>query len=341
MLITYLAFLTVKPFLSAVFAGCIIAYIFHPLYRQVNKYLKNTNLSAFLVSVVIILLVTIPLLVLADNMANEARFFYLRAKQKLATGNIFDVQCEVGVLCSAITKLKEWVSNPSFRDYAEDVVSRLSNFVLNQASDFVFALPGVLLQMFVAFFVSFYLFKDGNKLIERLKNVLPLKPAFQREIFHKIDQITYAVIYGSIIVALIQGSLGAVGFFVFGISSPILWGVLMSIFALIPFLGTTVIWAPMSLLLIIDGLVDNQTGVLVRGIGLLLFGALVVASIDNILKPKLIGARAKVHPVLVLLGVLGGLIFLGFVGFIIGPLILALFEAFLQVYEKEKSLILK
>lgn len=336
-----MAFLTVKPFLSAVFAGGIIAYIFHPLYRWVNRYLKSTNLSAFLVSIIIILLITIPLLVLADNMASEARFFYLRAKQKLATGNLLDVQCEAGALCVGVNKLKEWVSNPSFRDYAEDAISRLSNFVLNQASDFVFALPGVLLQMFVAFFVSFYLFKDGNKLIERLKNILPIKPSFQQNIFHKIDQITYAVIYGSIIVALIQGSLGAVGFFVFGISSPILWGILMSIFALIPFLGTTVIWAPMSLLLIIDGLVDNQTGVLIRGVGLLLFGIVVVASIDNVLKPRLIGARAKVHPVLVLLGVLGGLIFLGFVGFIIGPLILALFEAFLQVYEKEKSLILK
>lgn len=327
--------------MSAILAGAIIAYIFYPLYKLVRKFLKNENLSAFLVSIFIILLIIIPLLFLVDNTASEARFFYLRAKQRLATGNIFDLYCEDGPLCVAVNKIKDIFANPSFQSFAEDAVSRFSNFVLNQASEFVFALPGIILQMFVAFFVSFYLFKDGGRFFNRLKKALPLRTHFQKQIFKKIDQITYAVIYGSIIIALIQGSLGAIGFFIFGISSPILWGIIMSIFALIPFLGTTVIWGPAALFLILDGLVASEFSVVLKGVGLLLFGILVVSSVDNLLKPKLIGKKAKVHPVLILVGVLGGLVFLGFVGFIIGPLILALFEAFLEVYEKEKSLLLK
>lgn len=341
LIIAYLAFLTVKPFLSAVLAGAIIAYTFYPFYKLVNRFIKRENLSAFLVSIFIILLITIPLVFLVDNMASESRFFYLRAKQRLATGEIFDFECGQGKFCFVLDKVKDMITSQSFRAYAEDAISRFSNFVLEQASEFVFALPGVFLQMFVAFFVSFYLFKDGTKLMTRLKKILPLKPQFQKEIFRKIDQITYAVIYGSIIIALIQGSLGAIGFFIFGISSPILWGILMSIFALIPFLGTAVIWGPAALFLIIDGLASGETGILIKGIGLLIYGIVVVSSIDNLLKPRLIGKKASVHPVLVLVGVLGGMAFLGFVGFIIGPLILALFEAFLEIYEKEKSQILK
>ncbi len=341
LVISYLAFLTVKPFMSAILAGAIIAYIFYPFYGVVNRFIKRKNLSAFLVSIFIILLITIPLVVLVDNLASESRFFYLRAKQRLIAGEIFGFECEQGRFCFILNKVKDVTTSQSFKGYIEDAVSRFSNFVLAQASDLVFALPKVFLQMFVAFFVSFYLFKDGTNLMVRLKKILPLKPRFQKEIFRKIDQITYAVIYGSIIIALIQGSLGAIGFFIFGISSPILWGILMSIFALIPFLGTTVIWGPTALFLIIEGLAGGETGVLIKGIGLLVYGILVVSSIDNLLKPKLIGQKAKVHPVLILVGVLGGLVFLGFVGFVVGPLILALFEAFLEIYEKEKSQILK
>lgn len=341
MLVLYLAFLTVKPFLSAILAGAVVAYVFYPLYMLVKRFLKNKNLSSFLVSVFIILVITVPSLALVDNIASEARFFYLRAKQKFATGNIFDIQCTEGPACAFVEKLKDVISAPTFRSYIEEAISRFSNFILNEASELVFALPRLFLNMFITFFVTFYLFKDGPQLIERLRRILPIKPKFQKEVFKKIDQIVYAVIYGSIIIALIQGSLGAIAFFVAGISSPLLWGILMSIFALIPFMGTTVIWAPASIFLMIDGLVDGNTGVLLRGVGLLIFGAFVISTIDNILKPRLIGAKAEVHPVLVLVGVLGGLVFLGFVGFIIGPLILALFMAFLEIYEKEKSLILR
>lgn len=341
MLVLYLAFLTVKPFLSAILAGAVVAYVFYPLYRLVNRFLKNKNLSAFLVSVFIILVITVPAVALVDNIASEARFFYLRAKQRLATGNIFDIQCTEGHACAFVEKLKDVISAPTFRSYLEEAISRFSNFILNEASELVFALPRLFLNMFITFFVTFYLFKDGPRLIERLRRILPIKPKFQREVFKKIDQIVYAVIYGSIIIALIQGSLGAIAFFVAGISSPLLWGILMSIFALIPFMGTAVLWAPASIFLMIDGLSNGNIGVLLRGVGLLIFGAFVISTIDNILKPRLIGAKAEVHPVLVLVGVLGGLVFLGFVGFIIGPLILALFMAFLEIYEKEKSLILR
>ncbi|MFQ5620928.1 MAG: AI-2E family transporter, partial [Candidatus Nanoarchaeia archaeon] len=149
------------------------------------------------------------------------------------------------------------------------------------------------------------------------------------------------VIYGSLVIALIQGALGALGFMIFGVGSPILWGLVMSLFALVPFIGTPIIWGPAGLLLVIDGFVDGQTNLVAKGIGLLIYGTLVISTVDNILKPKLIGKKAKIHPIVVLIGVLGGLSLLGFVGFVVGPLVLALFEALIEVYEKEKRAVLK
>ena len=147
----------------------------------------------------------------------------------------------------------------------------------------------------------------------------------------------HAIVYGSIVVALIQGTLGGIGFWIVGIPSPILWGILMSLFALIPMVGTGIIWVPASLGMAAYGYLSGDTVMVWKAIGLFIYGVFVIAGIDNVLKPKIIGERAHVHPVIILLGVLGGLKFFGIVGFAVGPLILAIFITFLEIYEYEKK----
>jgi predicted PurR-regulated permease PerM len=172
--------------------------------------------------------------------------------------------------------------------------------------------------------------------MEKLKKIMPLKLHHQKQVFQQLDETTYAIIYGSLLIAAVQGAAGALGFFIFGVSSPVAWGVMMAIFALLPFIGTAIIWLPVTAVMIVQGLSTNSPNITLKGIGLLLYCAIIVSSMDNVLKPHIIGKKARIHPVLVLLGVLGGLAFFGFVGFIIGPLILAVFMTFLDIYEKEK-----
>jgi predicted PurR-regulated permease PerM len=164
-----------------------------------------------------------------------------------------------------------------------------------------------------------------------------MKLHHQKQVMQQLDEVSFAIIYGSLLIALIQGGIGAIGFYFFGISSPLTWGIIMSIFALIPFIGTAIVWLPMSLILVVQGITTSSSSTMLKGVGLLLYGALIISTIDNILKPHIIGKRAKIHPVLVLLGVLGGLAFFGFIGFIVGPLILAVVATVIEIYEKERK----
>jgi predicted PurR-regulated permease PerM len=194
-----------------------------------------------------------------------------------------------------------------------------------------------MLDLFIVLFVMFFLFRDGEVFVDKIERIMPLKDKYRKHVFKKLNDMAYAVIYGSIIIAVIQGTLGGIGFLIFGLSSPLLWGIVMIFASLIPYVGSSIIWFPAALILIFDGYLNMETTLIIKGILLMIYGIFVVGTVDNILKPKIIGDRSGLHPVLVLLGVVGGLALLGFVGIIIGPIILAMLVTFIKIYEEEKK----
>lgn len=327
----------------AVIAGMVMAYLLHPVFKKLNKKFKNEAVTAFVISMVIIILLAVPSVFLIKETSDEARFFYITAKQKLFNGAFLNIDCpnEEAPFCQLTAGVRDFISQPEVRVYIESGIVKFSDFILTEASSWIFSLPRIFLLLFVAFFVCFYGTLEGESWAKKFKKLLPIKKKYQRQIFKKIDNITHAVIYGSLFIAIIQGTLGGIGFFIFGVNSPVLFGILMAVFALIPFLGTAIIWVPASLMMVLEGFVDNETGVLIRGVLLLVYGALIISTVDNILKPRLIGKQAEVHPITVLVGVLGGISLMGFIGFVVGPLIISLFIAFLEVYEKEKEAFLR
>ncbi len=340
-LMIYISYLIIKPFVAALLVSMVLAYIFYPLHIRLNKRLKRKNVSAFIISVLIILLLTMPFLFILNSLTKESQFVYIRTKQMFTTGDILNIGCapdDESKICSVSNWVGEFVRQPNVRYHLEDSIRKITASVSEKASQFVFSIPTILLNIFVAFFTTFYFFRDGKEIMEKVKNLLPLKLHHRKQMLQQLDETTYAVIYGSLLIAAVQGAVGAIGFYLFGVSSPITWGILMAIFALVPFIGTAFVWLPVSTLIIVQGFSINSQSTVLRGIGLLVFSALVVASMDNLLKPYLIGRKAKMHPVLVLLGALGGIAFFGFIGFIIGPLILAILVTLLEIYEKEKKL---
>lgn len=339
LVILYLSFLLVRPFITAIVSSVILSYIFYPLYKRLNNKLKRKNLSSLIITIFVILLVTLPLAFAFNKITRDIYVSYVGIKQKVTTGNLFGIDCDTSsnLLCGISNKVKVMAADPKIRNYLDDTLRRLALFIANATSNFILGIPKMILNMFIIFFMMFYLFKDGPGLIERIKCCLPLKRNHKESIYKRFSEMTYAVIYGNIITAGIQGLIGAIGFFVFGIDSALFWGALMAFFALIPYIGTAIIWVPAGLFLIASGYFGGNIVMFWKGIGLIIYGLIIISSIDNILKPKLIGTRANMHPALVLIGVVGGVLVFGFIGIVTGPLILTLLVALFEIYERERT----
>jgi predicted PurR-regulated permease PerM len=324
-----MVFFILKPFFSAILASLILAYIFNPVYKFVKKVFRNKTLSSLIVSILIVLLFTVPLFFIANAVSNEARVNYVFIKKILATGNILDDPCdEPGFICTVRGYFEEYLSDPQIKFQLTNITSKLTDFFINAASNFIFSIPSFLISFFVMVFIIFYLFKDGETIALRIKNLLPLKTSHRKGIFDQLNEVTFAVLYGHVLVAAIQAILGVIAFWIFGVTSPILWGLVMFFFAMIPFLGTPIVWVPA----VIVKAFANQPW---QALGLLVAG-LFISTIDNVIKPKLVSDKAKVHPVVILLGVIGGIFVFGPIGIIIGPVVLSIFMKFIEIYEEEQ-----
>lgn len=334
-----LAFYIAKPFLPALITGALIAYLSYPLYGKTLKYTKNKNFASFIISLFIVLIFTVPFVIVLGAVSREAYSTYTTLNQHNLGTNFLKVVCqnEDWMSCRSVKSLVSFLPESDLDYYLQATIKKITAFIIENFSQFISSVPLILLNFFVVIFVVYYLLKDGEAVGKRIRNILPLKEAHKQHVLNKFHDVTFATFYGNISLAILQGILGGIGFLLLGIPSPVLWGFVMALFALIPYFGTAVVWLPAALNLMFIGYLQNNSSLAIRGIMLIAYGVVVISSIDNILKPKLIGAKADVHPILVLLGVLGGLKLFGFIGLILGPVMLALLMTFITIYEEEKA----
>lgn len=337
--IILLGFFIAKPFLPALFTGAIVAYLAYPLHQKLSSKIKNKNAAAFMVAAIIVLLLTVPFISIIGIVSKEAYDTYTTLSQQNLGTNFLKVTCrdESFWACKSISSFVGFLPKDNLDYYLQATIEKITGFIIKNVSGFLASIPSFLLNFFVMIFVVYYLLKDGEGIAKRIKNILPLKESHKQHVFDRFHHITYAMFYGNISIAIIQGILGAIGFMIFGVPSPILWGFVMVLFALIPYFGTAIVWLPAALNLIFSGYLQSNSSLTTRGIFLIAYGVVVISTIDNILKPKLIGTKANVHPILVLIGVLGGLNLFGFVGLFLGPMMLALLMTFIDIYEEEKA----
>ncbi|MBT3406995.1 AI-2E family transporter [Candidatus Woesearchaeota archaeon] len=341
LIVLSLVILILKPFISAIIIAIIIAYLFHPVYRYFVKKTKKETLSAFLTSVLVVLLLTIPFLLMINTVSKEVLTFSKSFKERMTSGEIFEVDCDEtpnSTLCKVNTYLSTVSEESTIDHYLATGMNRLASNIASATSRLILQIPLVILNIFVMLFTTFYLFRDGEKLIKVVKNVIPVNKKNTEHIISQSAEVLNGVLYGQLVTALIQGMIAGLGYYLFGFSSPIFWGIVTAIAALIPIVGTGLIWLPMALYSLTTGLSTSNRPEIIAGTGLMIYGAILISSLDNIIKPKLIGDRAKIHPLLVLLGVLGGLSLFGPLGVIIGPIILALFVVLIEIYRSEKIL---
>jgi len=310
LLIIYLSYIIVKPFISALLASVILAYIFYPVYARINKRINNTNLSAVITTIFLIVILILPVLFVADNIIEET----IKINKEGQVQKILDFSFQV--------------IGPDFALFMDSLIKEAALYIKEISSGLLTSIPNFILNIFIMFFTIFFLFRDGKDIIKNLER-LPIKKHQKEVLFGQFKVVSKAVLYGWFIAALIQGILGAIGFAVVGISNPIFWGVVMAILAMIPVIGTPIIWAPAGIWLV-------YSGSMIKGIGLLIYGLLFISTIDNFIKPVIIGKKTKIHTVTIFLGIIGGIKLFGITGIVIGPLILSYLTALIKIYGVKK-----
>lgn len=328
-----------KPFLTALITGAVIAYLSYPLYEKILRHLKSKSLASFAVTLFVVLLFAVPSVVLLSLVSKEAYIAYTSLNTHNIGTNFLAVMCrdESSLSCRTFKSSIGFLPEEDLDFYVQSAIKKITEFIIANVSKFLSSIFSIILDFFIIIFSIYYLLKDGETIKAKIKSILPLRESQKQSVLQKFHEVTFGVFYGNISLAIVQGTLGAIGFFIFGVSSPILWGFVMMILALLPYVGTAIVWLPAAMNLIFVGYIQNDTAYIFSGIGLIVYCIIMVVFVDYFLNPKIIGTRTGVHPILVILGVLGGLSLFGFIGLILGPVMLALLMTFVDIYEQEKA----
>lgn len=318
----------VRGFVQPIFWAVALCIVFFPLHQRIVALLRGRSSLAAAASVVLILLIVVlPLAALGAAVAQEAAGLY----DRIRTGDI-DVSAAIG-----------WVEQrlPLAVETAESIgidIERLQSQLSSSAitvSQFVatraLAIGQDTIRIAVYFFLMLYLLyffmRDGERILDGMVRTLPFGDERERHLLERFAQVSRATIKGTLVVGIVQGSIGGITFAVLGIGAPVLWGVIMAIFSIIPAIGPAIIWLPAAIMLIANGSI-------VSGIILILVGSVVIGLADNLLRPLLVGRDTRMPDYLILLTTLGGLTAFGISGFVIGPIIAAFF---LSVWEMAKE----
>jgi predicted PurR-regulated permease PerM len=323
--IIVITFLMLRPFLTTIISAILLTYIFFPVYRRLNKIFKNKNMSSFITCALIILVFIIPLGLIASSLVRESISTYSRVSNFIDTTNV-NLDVYSGYLQEKF----------GFKFDLGATISNFFNFFIKQLQNFLVSLPQKILNLFILLFLMYYMFKEGEKISKGIKRFIPFKRIYKDELVKEVEDITHAVVYGYVITALAQATVGTLGLFIFGVKGALVWGFIMFFLSLLPYIGPPFVWVPASFYLLIRGVTEQSPNFIGRGIGLFIYGVLIISTIDNIIRPKVIGSRAKINPAIILLGVVGGMALFGIVGIILGPLILSLFFTTLKIYEERK-----
>ena len=316
------------PFYGALFWAVVLAVLFAPLQRRLALRIGGRgNLSALITLCVCLLVAILPVIVITLMLVNEGAAVYERIEAGELDVGAFVAQGK-DMLPQAIQRQLDRRGMGNF-DGLRDRVARGalegSQFLATKA----FAIGQNTFEFVVGFFVMLYLLyfflRDGPELVRTVRSAVPLAEGLKRRLQIKFTRVVRATVKGNIAVALVQGALGGLIFWVLGISSPLLWGVLMAFLSLLPAVGCGLVWGPVALYLL-------ARGELWQGVTLILFGVLVIGLVDNLLRPILVGKDTRMPDYLVLISTLGGLTLFGLNGFVIGPLIAALFIASWDIY---------
>lgn len=319
------------PFYGAVFWAVILAILFAPLHRRFLRLCgSRRNVAAMLSLLTCLLLAVLPMIMIAASLVQEIASLY----QLISSGQVDFGRYAEQIRSALPPSVHELFSRfgitdfNTLRGFLTDAVKTASQLLANHAVNVGQNTLQFLVSCAIMLYLLFFLFRDGAELSRMIVDAVPLQRNRKVELFQKFTTVVRATVKGNVAVALTQGALGGLIFWVLGIHAALLWGVIMAFLSLLPAVGAALVWAPVAVYFLVTGLVW-------QGVILLLYGTFVIGLVDNILRPLLVGKDTKMPDYLVLISTLGGLALFGLNGFVIGPLIAAIFIASWAIFSRD------
>ncbi len=320
----YLCYLIAVPFLSVLVWALTLAVLFTPLQRRFEAKFKHASLAAIVSVLLIGLIVVVPAIFVGQQLVLQAINGTQLIETQINSGEWQRTLEAQPQLAPIIEKIQTFIDLPG-------ALNTLTTWLGATAGSIVKGSVFQLLKLCLVFYVLFFFLRDRYLILKSIKSLSPLSEAEMHSIFRKIGDTIHATVYGTFAVAFVQGLLGGLMFWWLGLPAPLLWGLVMGLLAIIPMLGAFVVWAPAALFLALQG---HWGSALI----LTLWGMLVVGTVDNLLRPVLVGDRLKLHTVLVFLSVVGGLMLFGPAGVILGPVVLTATITLLEIWFNRTSI---
>ncbi len=313
-ILSLVTYLLMEPFLSAVIIGLLFAYLFYPFQKRLSARIKNKKVSALIITMSIVIIGIIGLYAFTNLLINETITIYESVDME-----------KLEQLSNQLYK------GENFDQYVTQIAEKGLNFFLSVASTLLLKIPELIIGLFVIFIVLFFSLKDYDKLKQRIISYLPVEKRYKKPLLNKFKENMDAVVYSTIAVSFIEGILATIGFYFFGVKTPLLWGLATFVFSMLPVLGPTSVWLPLTLYHYF--FVDK-----IAAIGLGIYCLILISVlVEYIFRTMLIARKGKMHPIVALLGVIGGIMLFGIPGLILGPFVLTTFIFFMEIiFNKEK-----
>jgi predicted PurR-regulated permease PerM len=331
LLVLYYSYLIIKPFLLDIFMALVLFFTAKPLFFALTRLLRGWKaLASALTCLILLLIILVPLFSLMSIIATQALEFSSQVTKDMQTGHLWQwISTKIDAFKLYLVHLNLPLPPGEIKldQIVRTVVTNASAFVYTNAIGLIKGFTYFFFDLLLVLFITFFMFLQGDAFIQAIKRLSPLESAHNDEILRETETTIKATLWGTVIGAFAQGTLGGVGFLIVGLPQPAFWGTVMIPASVIPVVGSTIIWGPAAVYLLV-------TGHITKGIILILWGGVVVSVIDNVLKPILVKGSSETPSIFILFSILGGLTYFGMIGFILGPLILSFLLSLLRIYQK-------
>lgn len=330
LLVGYLMYTVMAPFFIPIFWAIVLVILFYPYYRWIlQKITRRPAIASLLACLSIAIFIIVPLSIVGSMMAGEFLHLYNWAEGYLKEMSTKAHQSPIFIYPFIEKYLGGFVdvSTLNLRGIFAEMIRTVASYAGEGLQGFVKGLAEFFLNLFLAFFTMYFLFKDGDKLFSIVRDLIPITEHHKDEIIEKNRAVISATMYGGVLVGAVQAALGGLAFWFLGIPAALLLSFVMFFMTFLPSVGGSLVWGPVAVYLLV-------TGHIAGGLGLVVWGVFVIGLVDNFMRPYIIGGKTNLHPLLLFFSIFGAVNVFGLIGIIAGPLILSIGQAMIEFYHE-------